>query len=597
MIKYIAKFLYILPTNALNLFWLLLLFLISPFLDTIGIGGIGAFTGLATNPKSIRQNDWLLGIYNQLNLNNVQEFICLLGLGILLIFYIKSALSFWIQGETFRFSYSQQRKLRLRLMSIYLAAPYTFHLKTNTALLIQNIFNETNQFSNNIIIPFLRTISEFLVLCCLVLLLAKTNITATLTVSALLLIAFLIYNLFRAKQAYLGKESSQAQAQAIRILNHALGGFKEMRVIGCEEYFETQMDEEAKRFTESRSSYQVLRLIPRILIEVFLVTFLIGFTGVFVLLSKESQNLTSTLSIFAVASLRLMPSVSQFMASIGTLQNSSYTLDKLYFDVKEIEQLESSISLNLPQPPRDSSLPKVMPFSNQIILDQVTYRYPDSPEPALQNISLVLNKGQSIAFIGKSGAGKTTLVDVILGLLTPESGDIRVDEQSIYKNLRSWQNLVGYIPQSIFLIDDTLERNIAFGVPDALIDLERLNKSIAAAQLLELVDQLPDGIKTTVGERGVRLSGGQRQRVGIARALYHQREILVMDEATAALDAETESLVTESIKSLSGTKTIMIIAHRLSTIKHCDCIYLIEQGRIVNSGSYQEVVGETETLS
>ena len=236
-----------------------------------------------------------------------------------------------------------------------------------------------------------------------------------------------------------------------------------------------------------------------------------------------------------------------------------------------------------------------MPFFDEIILDRITYSYPNVPEIALKNISLTIKKGQSIALIGKSGAGKTTLVDVILGLLTPDNGDIRVDDASIYKSLRFWQNLIGYIPQAIFLIDDTIERNIAFGVPDHLIDLQRVEKAIQAAQLVELIEQLPNGIKTTIGERGVRLSGGQRQRVGIARALYHEREILVLDEATAALDNETESLVSEAIKSLSGTKTIIIIAHRLTTVEHCDCIYLLEKGRIIKSGSYQEVVLQTST--
>lgn len=198
--------------------------------------------------------------------------------------------------------------------------------------------------------------------------------------------------------------------------------------------------------------------------------------------------------------------------------------------------------------------------------------------------------------IGQSGAGKTTLVDVILGLLTPQQGDIKVDGISIYGNLRSWQNLIGYIPQSIFLIDDTIEKNIAFGVPENEIDQQRLDKAIQAAQLSEVIENLPNGLKTRVGERGVMLSGGQRQRVGIARALYHEREILVLDEATSALDNETEQLVTEAIKSLSGVKTTIIIAHRLTTVEHCDRIYMLEKGRIVKSGSYQEVVLKEQAI-
>ena len=218
------------------------------------------------------------------------------------------------------------------------------------------------------------------------------------------------------------------------------------------------------------------------------------------------------------------------------------------------------------------------------------YRYPKAKEWALQNIDLTIDKGQSIGIIGKSGAGKTTIVDIILGLLQIEQGDIKVDGISVKNNLRAWQNLVGYIPQSIFLIDDTLERNIAFGIADDSIDRNKLDKAIQAAQLTEVVEKLPHGVNTVIGERGVLLSGGQRQRVGIARALYHEREVLVLDEATAALDNETEELITKAIESLSSNKTIIVIAHRLTTLKNCDRIYVLDKGRIVDSGSYQEVV-------
>ncbi|MER3475745.1 MAG: ABC transporter ATP-binding protein, partial [Leptolyngbya sp. ERB_1_2] len=211
-------------------------------------------------------------------------------------------------------------------------------------------------------------------------------------------------------------------------------------------------------------------------------------------------------------------------------------------------------------------------------------------QTALNQISLEIPKGKSIALIGRSGAGKTTLVDLILGLLIPDAGDIRVDGRSIYTDLRAWQNMLGYIPQSIFLTDDTIERNIAFGVPDHEIDQEKLQNAVRSAQLESLIEQLPEGLQTSVGERGARLSGGQRQRVGIARALYFEREILVLDEATSALDTETEQLVTEAIRSLAGTKTMIIIAHRLSTIQHCDRVYYLEQGQVAKAGSYEEVV-------
>ncbi len=599
MSNYLSKFLYVLPTNKKRLIPLLLLFLFTPLLDTLSIGLIGPFTSLATKPESIQQNAWLSQIYNLSAADSVQEFIVGLGLFVAILFYAKLALSWYIQKYIYKFSYQQLKRLRLRLMNAYLSAPYIFYLKANTANLLHNSFHEVNNFCNDIMISLLKGTSEFCIIVFVVTLLFYTNILATTTISVLLLLALLFYNKFRVKLAYFGKESSQSRASAIRILNHALGGFKETRIIGCEDYFQDQMDEQAQRFSDVNSAYNTFQLVPRILMEVIFITFIIGFTSVFVILN-ESDNLTSILSIFVVASIRLIPSFSQFMITIGKLRNSSYTLNRLYSELKEIEQLRSSefsfsskVGRSLMSKPNNY---QAMPFVKEVVLDQVTYCYPETTNPALAQISLTLPKGKSIAFIGKSGAGKTTLVDVILGLLIPESGDIQVDDHSIYSDLRSWQNLVGYIPQSIFLIDDTLERNIAFGVPDDLIDLDRLNHAIQAAQLEELVQQLPNGIKTVLGERGVRLSGGQRQRVGIARALYHEREILVMDEATSALDSETETLVTEAIKSLTGTKTMIIIAHRLSTIEHCDWVYVLEQGRIVKSGTYQEVVVEEQML-
>jgi ATP-binding cassette, subfamily B, bacterial PglK len=284
-----------------------------------------------------------------------------------------------------------------------------------------------------------------------------------------------------------------------------------------------------------------------------------------------------------------MPAVGNLISSANGIRYNTHSLNVLYSDLKELEKTKVEESRQL-----DTINKKSTTFSlgklNQILLDRISYQYPNSQKNALEEVSLEIKQGESIGIIGKSGSGKTTLVDVILGLLTPQGGDIKADGVSVYNNLRSWQNMLGYVPQSIFLIDDTLERNIAFGVVDHEIDRDRLDRAIHASQLAEFVNELPLGLQTVVGERGVLLSGGQRQRIGIARALYYEREVLVFDEATAALDNDTESLVTEAIQSLSGQKTMIIIAHRLSTIERCDRIYMMQAGRIVKSGSYQEVV-------
>lgn len=595
MIKFLSKFLYIIAEQKSRLIFLILLFLLTSVLDTIGIGLIGPFIALASAPDSIHKTPWLNSVYVQSGLSSEAQLIAFLGIIITLVFYAKSFLSFWVQKYVFQFSYNQQGDLAKRLLRAYLTAPYTFHLKINTASLIQTIINETRNFCNGVMLPVLNSVAYAIVTFMLALLLIKTDITATLAILLILLIPVFLYYQFKNKLIVWGKEASKAQMGMIQTINHSLGGLKETRIIGCEPYFEEQIGEQVQRFENAVSASQTFKLLPRILIEAVLITFLVGLTSIFLFSNRSTQDLTAVLGVFAMASIRLIPAISQLTNAIGSLRNNSYCLNKLYFDLKQIEELEISKTSTLLHSRRSLSSGKsydepVMSLVNQIVLDKVTYSYPNTPELALKDISLKIKKGESIAFIGKSGAGKTTLVDVILGLLTPDGGDITVDGVSIYNDLRSWQNLIGYIPQSIFLMDDTIEKNIAFGVPEHLIDPERLENAIQAAQLTELIAELPNGIKTVVGERGVRFSGGQRQRVGIARALYHERQILVLDEATAALDNETEKLVNDAIKSLSGTKTLIIIAHRLSTIEHCDCVYSLEKGRVVKSGSYQEVV-------
>ena len=598
--KYLSKFLYVISAKKIELILLLVAFLSVSVLDALGIGLVGPFIGLATNPALIQQNLWLSSLYNTLGLKSTNQFIGALGLAIVIIFYLKSFFYYQIQEYVYRFCFTQQVKLRLRLLHTYLFLPYTFHLKTNSANLIQNIINESQNFSYSVAIPLLNSVSNVFVLVVLVLLLAKTDLAATVSVIGILIITYVPFHFFRHKIVRWGKEGVDANTEMLRIVNHAIGGLKETRVIGCEDYFENQLGTQVNRFARVATLFHVFQMLPRILIESLLITFVVGLVSVSLLFEQRSQNLVSVLGIFAIASIRLLPSASQLMSSMGVLRNFKPTLDRLYMDLKELEKPESIHYLKLSQGVvSDSALKRddlgrphkmVMPFTQKIVVDQINYHYPEAAANSLTDISFHLKKGESIALIGKSGAGKTTLVDVFLGLLIPQSGDIQVDGLSVYGSLRSWQNLIGYIPQSIFLTDDTIARNIAFGIPDQQIDSQRLERAIQSAQLTELIAQLPEGTQTMVGEHGVRLSGGQRQRIGIARALYHEREILILDEATSALDNETENLISGAIQALSGTKTLIIIAHRLTTVEHCDRIYAMDKGQIVRCGSYQEIV-------
>lgn len=598
MIQYIFKVLYILSGARSKLVFLLIVFVFTSLAEALGIGLIGPFVHLAMNPQAINDVPFLQTTYQLLGITSNQQFIAVAGFGIAVVFMIKAFLYFLARAYISSYSFNQYELLIYRMLNAYIRVPYTFYLAHNTANLVKNIIVETNQFLIGCLTPLLNTAVNVILFLSLLVLLAKTDLFLLVFIAGAFLPVIIVSYLLKQKFMKWGKTRSQSKGKMMKILNHVLGGIKESRIIGCEPYFEAQMRKEGHEYARSSSLYQSFQTLPRILIETSLVIIIVSFIAVRQFTSDQSTSeLNAILGVFAVASLRLIPAGTQILQSLGQMQSSAYTLDTLYLELKDLEAQQHNSQQHNSQSPYRQAAHEPLTLEQDVHITGLTYRYPGTEEPALKDISLRLGKGESIALIGRSGAGKTTLVDTILGLLTPESGDISVDGTSIYTNLRAWQNLIGYIPQSIFLTDDTLERNIAFGIPDQEIDPRQLERAIAAAQLQEFVEQLPEGIKTVVGERGVRLSGGQRQRIGIARALYHEREILILDEATSALDNETEQRVSEAIQSLSGKKTMIIIAHRLSTVKHCDRVYKLEKGRIVESGTFQQVVLEQQELA
>ncbi|MGP1375881.1 MAG: ABC transporter ATP-binding protein [Almyronema sp.] len=592
MINFLRKVWYILGDSQRKLPVLIAVFFSTSILEALGIGLIGPFLAIASTPSQIQEIGLLARLFDGLNFSSERQFVALFGLFIVFLFLIKAIVYFAGKFYTFSFSFNQKKMLVSKLLETYLRVPYTFHLKKNTASIVKVTVLETNQFCNLCLLPALEILSNAVVVFSLLIVLAVTDsLLLSLILATLLPVIFFFIWLSKRFRQW-GQDMSEAQQGMIRTLNHALGGLKETRVIGCESFFEAEMSQHSLRYAKSATLSSSLQMLPRTAIEAVLVIFLISLTSIALLTFEANfEQFIASLGVFAVAAMRLIPSISLLMQSFGLVRKSGYAVDMLFNDLKEIEKSEYQRDLSKRLngfASKDSQ--KALPFKKEIQLKNITYTYPESQSPAIKNFSLTLKKGESIALIGKSGAGKTTVVDIILGLLKPQSGDITTDGLSIYKDLRAWQNIVGYIPQSIFLIDDTIERNIAFGVPDNLINQARLWQAIKTAQLEELITQLPQGVNTSVGERGVRLSGGQRQRIGIARALYHEREILVLDEATSALDNETEKLISESINRLSGDKTLIIIAHRLSTVEKCDQVYVMERGELSRSGTYSEVV-------
>jgi ABC-type multidrug transport system fused ATPase/permease subunit len=605
MRDFLAKIFYLCEEQIRSLPFIFMTILFSSLLEMVSIGIIGPFISVATNSSDLSDQRWFDAVYGISNFDSPEQLLLALGFLTVFIFYTKTLAGFYIQTRIFNFGFMLQAKLSIRLMRAYMEAPYTFHLKRNSTEFIKNLAIETNYFSNNLVIPFLTSMSNTMITILILALLIKTSAVAVVIIASVVPAALLILHFLKGRMEYWGKEGNVAMTEIFRIANHGLGGLKEARIIGCEKYFTDEASNNINRYAKNMSLAVSFSSFPRYIVEAFLITFLVLFT-IFFSNSLGEGNLSSVLGTFAIASIRLLPTLGNTFSSINGMRPYLYSMHKLYFDLRELEnlkQLEADVnnvaflSLSNKSSGRHtySNWEKnirssfTQPF-DRIIIDGITYCYPNSSHDALKGISLEIAKGESIGLIGRSGAGKSTLVDLILGLLIPQSGDIRVDGSSIYSDLRSWQQRIGYVPQSIFLLDDTLEKNVAFGIPDDLINRDRVIQSIQAAQLSSLLDSLPNGLETRVGERGILLSGGQRQRIGLARVLYLERDILIFDEATSALDNETENLVSESIKKMSGRKTMIIIAHRLSTIEHCDLVYVLDKGQVVNSGKYDEVV-------
>ena len=594
MFKYLSKVLYVLTGKRKQLLLLLGMFIFVSILEAFGIGLIGPFLAIASDPNIIRDQAILGPLFSRLNITTDTAIIVASAAVVITVFCFKSVAYFFCRFYIYRFSYKQKKALESRLINTYLHISYLFHLENNSAVITKNLTFESGQFTVNCLIPLLEIVSNIIVLMLLIGLLALTDLSLVVMVLAILLPIFLLFAKLSRRIRRWGRIKSEAQADMIRSINHGLGGLKETRVLGCEDYFEADLRGHSNAYGEAAVLVDALQMVPRISIETVLVVFL----NAFLLLSQQVlgrslDELTAIMGVFAVSSIRMLPASSQILNAVGRLRSMSYAVDMLYRDLKAIEryatltpvdQLAATDQLASRQNQTTTQ------FDKEIELDDLTFYYPNAAQPSIDKVSLTLRKGESIALVGKSGSGKTTLVDIILGLLHPASGDIRVDGKSVYQDLRGWQNLLGYIPQSIFLTDETVAQNIAFGIPPEEIDPVRLRSVVKAAQLEELIEQLPQGLDTPVGERGVRLSGGQRQRIGIARALYYEREILVLDEATSALDTETEKLVSDAINALAGSKTLIIIAHRYSTIENCDRVYRLEEGRVANVGSYEEVI-------
>ncbi|MGG4167737.1 ABC transporter ATP-binding protein [Rossellomorea vietnamensis] len=558
---------------------LFFMMILAAIFETIGIGLIVPFVGIVTNPNMIIEQPVLSNLYNFFNFNSTSSFIIFAVIILLAIYVIKNLYLLLFQYTQFRIILNQQVKLSKELFREYLTKPYTFHLQRNTADLLRNVNGEVSRVFQGIVISCFQLITEILVTTCILLLLLIAAPLATFTASILLGGSVSVFfRLFRKKITHLGKEQQTVSGLMIKWVNQGLGASKEVKVAGNEKFFINSYAYQSQIKANNSRYMKMLEQVPRLFIETLLVSVVLITMLIIVFQDRSTSELISTMALFAMAAFRLMPSITRVVSLITTIKYSQPALAVVYNDLF-LNKGKKQVNAKSSHTKTSKNVSKT--FYDSIELKNVSFRYPNQKNYSVKEASLTIPIGQSVAFIGESGAGKTTIVDIILGLFTPEKGQVLVDGINLEEQKSNWQKKIGYIPQSIFLSDDTIRGNIAFGVDNKDIDEEAVWRALEQAQLKEFVEALPEQLDTSVGERGVRLSGGQRQRIGIARALYHNPEILFMDEATSALDNETEKEIMKAIDELKGEKTLIIIAHRLSTIENCDIVYRMNNGKVV----------------
>jgi ABC-type multidrug transport system fused ATPase/permease subunit len=507
------------------------------------------------------------------------QYITLVSLLLVGVYFVKAVFLGFLAWRQMGFSYGIQQSISQRLFANYLRQPYSFHLNKNSSELLQNVIGEVNLFVGNVIIPGIELVTEIFVLTGIAaLLLIYEPLASFFALGSLSLASAIFYVLIRNRISYFGSIRQFHERLRVQHLQQGLGGVKDVKLLGRENDFLSQYEYHNKMSIKTLRIVKVLNQFPRLWLE-FLSIF--GLAIIMYVVSYNNADkiaVIPVIGLFGAAAFRLIPSFNRILNSMQSYRFGLPVIDTIYNELK----------LNIQSKPVSSAVGNFL-FNREIQISGLSFSYPDANKKTLDNISFAINYGQTVGIIGPSGSGKSTLVDVILGLLTPTGGNIEVDGKDISSSMRGWQNLIGYVPQTVFLSDDTLRRNIAFGIPDGEIDNEAVRKAVKYAQLEEYVSTLDLDIDAFVGERGVRISGGQRQRIGIARALYHNPSVLVLDEATSSLDNETEKGVMESIIALQGSKTILIVAHRLTTVQHCDKIFRIQHGKLVEAGTPNEI--------
>lgn len=544
--------------------WMLLLALCMAVAETAGVISIMPFLSVLARPNIIQENSWLHAIYNRLSFTEPSRFITALGLTSIGLVITASAFKTVTQHLLNRFVHLLRHSISSRLMARYLAQPYEFFIQRNTAELSKTILAEVDMVMYNLIQPFsLVIVQGIIVLAMLVLVFAYNPLTALAIVAVVGCLYGLIYLLVRSRLKRIGSEMVEATEQRYQTCNEALQGIRDIKTTHAEWAYQQRYDHASRTQARHQAASETLSQTPLYLVEATGYTGLILIALALLLKSGDVAQVLPGLGLYGFAAYRMLPAVQIMYRGFARLQFASATLDNLHQD------------LTLPLPPTTASgQPPIVP-RQEIRLSSIRYAYPSAlDKPVLDGFDLVIPVNTSVGIQGPSGAGKSTVMDILLGLLEPQAGTLSVDGQPITtQNLPAWQAAIGYVPQQIYIADTSVAANIAFGVPPEQIDMQAVQRAARAAQIHDfVVNELPQGYDTPVGDRGIRLSGGQRQRIGIARALYRDPPVLFMDEATSALDAQTEAALNDAIRTLSGSKTIVVIAHKPVSLKYCQCV-------------------------
>lgn len=554
------------PSEKRKAAFMLVLVIMMAMAEAAGVLSIMPFLSVLARPAVIQENYLLLSLYQRLHLSNSRQFILLLGLTSIAVVITSAVFKTVTLHVLNRFVHLERHSISSRLLSRYLNQPYEFFLINNPSILSKNVLSEADQLIFDLIQPLAQLLAQgALALTMAVLIFCYDALTAICIVATLALLYGSIYGLVRKRLEHIGRERQAADGQRYQACSEAFGGIKDVKVTHSVSAYLQKFNQASRLFSRHFATSDTLSQSPLFLVEATGYTGLIVIALVLLLKSNDVAHVLPALGLYGFAAYRMLPAAQIMYRGFARLKFSSATLDSITGD------------LTLPVEPLMTTAPTLTP-RREIRLDRIRYAYPTSPNtPVLNGFNLTIAANTSLGIVGKSGAGKSTVMDVLLGLLSPQSGTLSVDGVSISPtNLAGWQQSVGYVPQHIYLVDASVAENIAFGIPLENIDMKAVERAARTAQIHDfIVNELPETYDTCVGDRGIRLSGGQRQRIGVARALYRDPPVLLMDEATSALDAETEEALNEAIRSLSGSKTIIIIAHKDASLRYCQRIVAI----------------------